>query len=215
LNKKARARAHQSLSKLRTINKRERLRQQRRGAIRTAHIRLRQIHRPRRPKAKLARSEVSGKFYREDERLASGVSGQSGHRSEFIFCHETRQPILPSEAERCEATGKFVRPGVLEACAATTKRVLPSQLEPSMVSGARVLRTMLVESSISNARFLESEAVRSAYQKFCAPVEATRCEWSGDLIHPDDVRTCALLGLRVHFSTFAIAPTGFRSWQTY
>jgi hypothetical protein len=77
--------------------------------------------------------------------------------------------------------------------------VLPSQLEPSMVSGARVLRTMLVESSISNARFLESEAVRSAYQKFCAPVEATRCEWSGDLIHPDDVRTCALVGLRVHF----------------
>ncbi|MEJ0060856.1 MAG: SNF2-related protein [Terricaulis sp.] len=150
-------------------------------------------------KARLARSDVSGKFYREDERVASGVSGQSGHRSEFISCYETRQPMLPNEAERCESTGKLVRPGVLEACAVTKKRVLPNQLEPSMVSGARALSTLLVESSISRARLLESEAVRSAYQKFCAPVEAVRCEWGGELIHPDDVRTCSLLGLRVHF----------------
>ena len=35
------------------------------------------------------------------------------------------------------------------------------------------------------------------------PVEAKRCEWSGAATHPDDIRTCALLGLAVHFQYIA------------
>jgi hypothetical protein len=67
------------------------------------------------------------------------------------------------------------------------------------VSGKRVMAENLVSSSLSNAVFLENEGIRSAYGKFCAPIEAKRCQWSGAATHPDDLRTCALLGLSVHF----------------
>jgi ERCC4-related helicase len=147
----------------------------------------------------LASSDVSGKPYRSDQGGISVISGVHGHRSEFITCHETRQSLLPTEADRCEQTGKLVRPGILQPCASSSKRVLPSELENSTVSGLRVLKNLLVQSSVSSARFLESEGVRSAYGKFCAPVEAKSCEWSGQAVHPDDIRTCSLLGLPVHF----------------
>ena len=52
---------------------------------------------------------------------AQSVSGKAGHKEEFLFCHETRQPMMPEEAEQCEVTGKFVRPGVLESCRADRK----------------------------------------------------------------------------------------------
>jgi hypothetical protein len=147
----------------------------------------------------LATSDASGKRFRKDRGLASVVSGRRGHKSEFVICHETQDPILPDESERCEATGKVVRKGVLEVCHATGKHVLSSQLESSAVTGKRVLRDSLVESSLSGARFLEIEGVRSAYGKFCAPIEARACQWSGVLTHPDDLKVCSLLGLQVHF----------------
>jgi superfamily II DNA or RNA helicase len=147
----------------------------------------------------IALSETSNKPYRIDQALVSVVSGKAGHRSEFVTCHETRQPLFADEAERCSETGHSVRPGVLVTCVATGKRVLPSELESSMVSGKRALRKTLVDSSVSGARFLESEGVRSTYGKFCAPIEAKRCEWSGAVVHPDDLRPCSLLGLNVHF----------------
>ncbi len=147
----------------------------------------------------LGTSGASGKPYRLDQTQVSSISGIEGHRSEFITCHETRQFMLPREAERCGQTGKAVRPGILQACASSGKRVLPSELETSAVSGRRVLRNLLIQSSVSSARFLESEGVRSAYGKFCAPVEAKSCQWSGQAVHPEDIRTCSLLGLSVHF----------------
>jgi ERCC4-related helicase len=150
-------------------------------------------------KEHLAVSEASGKSYRNDQAEVSVVSGKTGHRSEFIVCHETRQPLVETEAELCEQTKKRVRPGVLETCSATSKRVLSSELETCSVSGKRAVRSLLVESSVSGARLLEAEGIRSAFGKYCAPVEAKRCQWSGQVLHPDDIRTCALLGLPVHF----------------
>ncbi|CAN5506654.1 hypothetical protein BH11PSE4_BH11PSE4_06750 [soil metagenome] len=147
----------------------------------------------------LGKSEVSGKPYRLDQEVASAVSGTRGHAKEFVRCQETRRPLLSHEAERCAKTGKIVAPDVLQPCAFTGKRVLPSELRPSSFSGKRVLPEHLVTSSLSDAVFLEEEGVRSAYGKFCAPVEAKRCQWSGTVTHPDDLRTCALLGLAVHF----------------
>lgn len=147
----------------------------------------------------LSTSDVSGRKFRRDHTVTSVVSGKLGHKSEFVACFETRQPILPEESERCAASGKVVRVGILETCAATGKRVLSSHLEPSAVSGKRVLRELLIGSSLSGARFLEVEGVRSAYGKFCAPVEARACQWSGAPTHPDDLKVCSLLGLQVHF----------------
>jgi superfamily II DNA or RNA helicase len=147
----------------------------------------------------LGKSEVSGEPYRLDQEVASIVSGTRGHAQEFVRCQETRRPLLPREAERCAKTGKIVAPDVLQPCAVTGKRVLPSELRPSSVSNKRVLPEHLVTSSLSDAVFLEEEGVRSAYGKFCAPVEAKRCQWSGLATHPEDLRTCALLGLAVHF----------------
>lgn len=150
-------------------------------------------------KSNLATSDVSGRSYRRDQGLTSTVSGRSGHKSEVVECFETRETVMPDETERCAVTRHVVRIGLLEACAETGKRVLRSQLEPSNVSGKRVLKDLLVQSSLSNARFLEAEGVRSAYGKFCAPVEARACQWSGSATHPDDLRPCSLLGLSVHF----------------
>jgi len=144
-------------------------------------------------------SEISGKHYRLNQEQRCAVTGKSGHRSEFILCHETREPLLPTEAERCEQTNKRVRPGILEACSVTGKRVLPSELEVSILSGKRALRENFVRSSVSNVSFLEGEGIRSAYGKYCAPVEAKRCEWSGQLVHPEDIRICSLLRLPIHF----------------
>jgi len=148
----------------------------------------------------LAISEVSGKRYRKDEAMRSSVSGISGYRKEFIVCHETHQPLLPSEAERCEVTGHVVRRGVLQTCAATGLRALPSEFERCAATGKWVLKTMLVTSSLSGVRLLEQVALRSAHGRFCAPAEGRFCMWSGQKVHPDDLRICDLAGVPVHFA---------------
>lgn len=150
-------------------------------------------------KEQLGESQISGKPYRLDQEAISAFSGTRGHTQEFVRCQETRRLMLPREAERCAKTGKIVAPDVLRPCVVSGKRVLPGELRASSVSGKRVLPEYLVSSSASDAVFLEEEGVRSAYGKFCAPVEAKLCQWSGVATHPDDIRTCALLGLAVHF----------------
>ncbi|WP_253075340.1 DEAD/DEAH box helicase [Bradyrhizobium sp. 190] len=150
-------------------------------------------------KEQLGQSEISGRPYRLDQEAISAFSGTRGHAQEFVRCQETRRLLLPREAERCAKTGKIVAPDVLRPCAVSGGRVLPNELRASSVSGKRVLPEHLVSSSVSDAVFLEEEGVRSAYGKFCAPVEAKRCQWSSAATHPDDIRTCALLGLAVHF----------------
>ena len=143
-------------------------------------------------------SEVSGKRYRLDQQLRSAVSGKAGHKDEFLLCYETRQPLMPQEAESCEVTGKFVRPGVLERCGVTGKAVLPAELERCAVSEKRVLNKLLVTSSVSGARLQHRLAMRSIAGKYCAPAEAKTCMWSGRLSHPDDVRVCTLTGIPFH-----------------
>lgn len=54
-------------------------------------------------------------------------------------------------------------------------------------------------SSLSQVRILEDVAIRSAAGKFCAPGEARTCFWSGRKSHPNDLRSCALTGLPIHF----------------
>ncbi|MEO7863766.1 MAG: hypothetical protein ABIU05_25705, partial [Nitrospirales bacterium] len=152
----------------------------------------------------LAMSEVSEKRYRVDEQMRSAVSGKTGHKSEFLICHETRQPLLVSEAEQCEVSSHYVKPGILEECAITKKRVLPLELERCAATGKRALKRIFVTSSLSEARILEDVAVRSTTGKFCAPIEAKLCLWSGRKCHPDDLRVCWLTDLPIHFE-FATA----------
>lgn len=151
----------------------------------------------------LVRSEISGKLFRGDERFKSATSELMGHRSEFVTCHETRQTIALSEAEQCAKTGHYVRQGILQECEETGSRVLPEELARSAVSGKRVLKSLLVASRLSGAAMLESEAVRSSSGKFCLPTEARECMWGGQLSHPDDLRTCDLTGLPIHFQFVA------------
>lgn len=147
----------------------------------------------------LATSEISGKRYRIDEQMRSAVSGKTGHKQEFLLCHKTQQPLTVAEAEQCEVTGNYVLPGILEACAVTGKRVLPSELDRCAATGKKVLKKLMVTSSLSEAHILEEVAVRSATGKYCAPVEAKPCLWSGRKFHPNDLRVCELTGLPIHF----------------
>lgn len=144
-------------------------------------------------------SEISGKKYREDEEVISSVSGKIGNRSEFIFCSETKQPLLLEESEKCEATGKIVTKGILEKCEVTKKRVVPSELGKSTITGKKALKKFFVSSSVSGAEFLENEGIKSITGKFCVPIEAKKCIWSGQITHPDDIRTCQITDLPVHF----------------
>jgi superfamily II DNA or RNA helicase len=154
----------------------------------------------------LAVSDLSGKLYRRDQQSKSVVSGQAGHKDEFLLCQETHQPITTQEAERCEITGKYARLGVLERCGATGKAVLPSELARCAVSDARVLKRLLVASSVSGARIQHKLAVRSIAGIYCAPAEARACMWSGRRSHPDDLKICTLTGISFHIE-FA-APNG-------
>ncbi|MDD5464665.1 MAG: hypothetical protein PHP62_05960, partial [Candidatus Moranbacteria bacterium] len=147
----------------------------------------------------LAVSQVSGKKYRIDEQLQSEISGKTGFKQEFIFCSETKKPLLLSEAEKCEVTGKFVLPGILEQCEVSGKKVLPSELEKCAATGKKALKKFFVTSSLSNALIIEQEAIRSIAGKFCVPLEAKLCFWSGNKYHPDDLKICDLTGVSVHF----------------
>jgi hypothetical protein len=160
-------------------------------------------------KVELATSELSSRSYRVDEQMLSAFSGKSGHKSEFVSCYETRQPIAIEEAERCAVTGQKVRPGILEECTATGQRVLPSELERCTFTGKKVLKRLLVISSISQAKLVEEAAVHSASGAFCTPAEAKVCAWSGRRTHPSDVRVCELIGLPVHFE-YTTDPTAPR-----
>jgi hypothetical protein len=82
--------------------------------------------------------------------------------------------------------------------------VLPSELGRCAVTGKRVLKSLLVTSSLTETRLLEDVAIRSATGKYCAPIEAKQCFWSGKKFHPDDLRICELTGLPIHFE-FATA----------
>jgi hypothetical protein len=155
-------------------------------------------------KSELSVSEISGKPYRMDQQVRSAVSGKVGHRQEFILCHETRQPIAQVEAEHCEVTDKPVRPGVLETCEVTGMRVLPSELERCVATDKRALKRLFVTSSVSQGRVFKDVAIRSTGGNFCAPGEARQCLWSGRRSHPDDLRTCNLTGLPIHYE-FATA----------
>lgn len=147
----------------------------------------------------IAISQISGKRYRIDEQLHSAVSGKTGHREEFIYCSETGKPLLSDEAERCEVTGKTVMPGLLERCEITGKKVLASELDKSAVTGKKALKKYFVLSSLSEAHLLEQEAIKSVAGKFCSPLEAKSCFWSGRQCHPDDLRVCELTGIPIYF----------------
>jgi len=151
----------------------------------------------------LLMSELSERSFRKDEQKRSSVSGKTGHRSEFVECSETRVLLAVTEAEKCEHTGRLVRPGVLEVCQATGKRVLPSEVYSCTVTGKRALKSQCETSSVSGRHLLREVAIRSIGGKFCAPVEAQLCIWSGEKHHPEDMRTCAITGVLIsqQFST--------------
>jgi hypothetical protein len=159
--------------------------------------------------SELGVSQISGKRYRLDEEVRSVVSGILGHRTEFKLCEVTQQPFAPGEGENCEITGYLVAPSVLMRCAVSGKLGIPSELEQCAASGNWAQKKYLVTSSVSGARLLERFALRSAKGKFCAPLEGRRCMWSGRKYHPDDLRTCALTGVAVHFK-FVTADAGVR-----
>jgi hypothetical protein len=150
-------------------------------------------------KTELESSEISGKSYRKDQQRQSVVSGKRGHSDEFITCSQTGQPLTFAESERCELTFKQVLPGILETCAVTGKRVLPTELERCDVTGKRAIRSLFVTSSLSSTHILKSEATRSTSGLFCAPSETVLCAWSDSRLHPADVCSCALTGLRISY----------------
>jgi len=151
-------------------------------------------------RSELVMSGISGKQYRSDQTKESAVTGKKGHASEFSPCALSGRLIAPGEGQRCAVTGQAVFPGLLEECVVTHSRVLPQLLEASAVSGKRALAESLLTSSISKTRCLPEEAVTSLNGSTCTRAEAITCVWSGEVSHPEDIRTCALTDLPVRTS---------------
>lgn len=149
-------------------------------------------------RSELQVSGASGRRFRQDEAAQSAVSHLIGHRSEFVVCSQTGQPLLPSEAERCELTGAIVRPGILDECAVSGRRVVPSQLVRCAATGRKALSRYVVMSSVSGVPILENVAVHSMHGNWCAPEEAGSCLWGGAMVHPEDLRYCHLSGVPIH-----------------
>lgn len=143
-------------------------------------------------------SEISKKRYRTDQEMRSVVSRKVGHKSEFVFCAETNQPLSSTEAESCELTGKLVKPGLLQTCESTGQKVISSELVRCAATGKKVVKKVCVKSNLSDAWMLESTAIRSEAGTYCMPAEAKICFWSARRHHPEDSRVCGLLGLTVH-----------------
>ncbi|WP_211250692.1 DEAD/DEAH box helicase [Arenimonas donghaensis] len=151
-------------------------------------------------------SELSGRKFRKDQISRSEQSGRTGHTSEFTTCSETGAILIESEGERCGLSGSFVRAGILEACGVSARRVLPRLLHTCSVTGTRAIGEHLVQSSIGGGMLLTSAATRSKAGKFCTPDETQLCQWTSRTFHPDDLRTCQLLGIPVHFEHTAGSP---------
>jgi len=150
-------------------------------------------------KDELAESQVSRRRFRSDQKLESVVTGKIGHESEFVMCGETGRPLLSEEGQKCEVSRKVVLPGILQTCEVTGKHVLPRELGMCGVTSKRVLRSLLVASSLSGNLCLQDKAIRSSNGAYCLPSETVKCSWSDRVIHPSDIRTCSLTGVRVHF----------------
>jgi hypothetical protein len=73
------------------------------------------------------------------------------------------------------------------------------ELEKSSVTGKKALKKFFVSSDLSGARLLEEEAIKSVTGKYCVPIEAKLCMWSGRKYYPDDLRTCQITGLPIYF----------------
>lgn len=154
----------------------------------------------------LATSGVSGKQYRVDQAATSSVSSRTGHASEFETCEETRRPIAKVETEVCAVTGMRVRPGILEESALTGQRMHPSQLLTCAYSGSRAGHWLFSRSSLSERPILTSHAVFASNGAACLPDETVRCAWTGQSMHPADLRTCELTRLQV--SAALLSPVG-------
>ena len=146
----------------------------------------------------LSKSESSGKFYRTDEQERSGITGVSGHKSEFIKCPFSNKLLLEAEGDRCAITKTLVAPGVLELCSVSGQMVIPTELETCTVSGSRALKKFFVISSISEAKMIDTCAICAISGAYCTPREGVLCVWGGERWHPEDVRMCALTGVCIH-----------------
>jgi hypothetical protein len=156
----------------------------------------------------LEKCAVSGKKVLASQLGQCEVTGKRVLKSELEKCQATGKTVLRSELVSCEASGKRVLPSELQRCDISGKRVLPSELERCAVTNKRALKTLFVTSSVGGARVLEDVAIRSATGKFCTPVEAKQCAWSGRTSHPDDLRTCELTGLPILFQFAGSAKNG-------
>lgn len=135
-------------------------------------------------KDEIERSAVTGRLVSRALLHTSAVSGKRAEAEHMGRCGVSGHPALLSELRTSDVSGKLFR---------------ADQAEKSALSGRIGHRDEFVVSSISGHRLAPDEAVRSAYGKFCAPIEARACVWSGRKAHPDDLRICALTGLEVHF----------------
>jgi superfamily II DNA or RNA helicase len=149
-------------------------------------------------RSELAVSDISNKQYRSDEQMRSALSGKTGHRSEFVQCHVTKQALALGEAEKCEVSGHYVAPGVLEKCRATGKRVLPSLLEPCAVSGQRALSSILESCALTGKRVLPSLLEPCAITgKRVLATELRECELTHKRVVPSELERCAVTGKHV------------------
>lgn len=128
-------------------------------------------------------SSVTGRLVAKLLLKTSAISGRRAEADLFVQCGFSSSEILESESAVSDVSGKRYR--------------IDEKLQ-SVVSGHSGHRREFIVSSLSGAPLLEKEAIRSTTGKFCIPVEAKTCFWSGRRCHPDDLRVCSLTKVPLH-----------------
>ncbi|USN53812.1 MAG: DEAD/DEAH box helicase [Candidatus Nomurabacteria bacterium] len=184
----------------------------------------------------LAKCEISGLIVLRHFLDQSEISNRLALPEHIVLCTLSNKRVLADEAIKSDVTGKlvakkflktsslsgkFAEPQFINTCEFTKTEVLESEIAVSQISGKRYRideqlksavsgklghRQEFVASSISSAPLLEEEAIRSVTGKFCAPMEARPCTWSGRKCHPEDLRTCELTGVQIHSEYVTLEP---------
>jgi len=158
----------------------------------------------------MVRSSISEKWALPEHIVTCGLTGKKVVSSETEVSFVTGKPIISSELKSSSISGKRAEPEHFGFCDFSGIEILKSELAISQISGKRYRndqesksvvtsktghQSEFIKSSISNLDLLEQEAIRSSSGHFCTPDEAKTCAWGGKKIHPEDMKICFLTGV--------------------
>ena len=140
----------------------------------------------------------SKSWFRPDELEECSITRQKVDarllgRSDLSYKKALNRLLVP-----CAFSGRLVLPEELETCEVTGQKVLPEYLGTCVSTGKRALKTQLVRCDLPVGWVADTDGCRARSAKsgrVCTSALAKRCDWSGEVLLPDEVQACSLTQL--------------------